>query len=229
MSGWPSYRSPSRLMKSRWRSSDDRIVHVGDRQRCHAVVIRHEFPAADLLEPVGMVRTALVGRAAHDPECQLLPGFVRFLQHLVQESVVDLARLRLQFTPTPTGVMDGGRNPGRQVLVLLAGPVERLPAHAWVGEDFVRFFWGDDNLLAVDQASHHPHHDECHADPFHKWFLEVHCFCFQARTYSTLKVDGRSLSSGIPNHCGMVSESKIRNSGWCQCVFSTERTRTPST
>jgi hypothetical protein len=28
--------------------------------------------------------------------------------------------------------------------------MERLPAHAWVGKDFVSFFWGDDNLLAVD-------------------------------------------------------------------------------
>ena len=54
-------------------------------------------------------------------------------------------------------------------------------------------------------------------------------FTLQARTYSTLNVEGKSLSSGMPNHSGIVSLSKIRNSGWCQCVFSTERTRTPST
>ena len=49
-------------------------------------------------------------------------------------------------------------------------------------------------------------------------------FIFHARTYSTLNVEGKSLSSGIPNHSGIVSLSKIRKSGWCQWVFSTERT-----
>jgi hypothetical protein len=31
--------------------------------------------------------------------------------------------------------------------------VEGLPAHAWVGKDFVRFFWGDDDLLTRDVVS----------------------------------------------------------------------------
>ena len=117
-SGWPSYRSPSRLMKSRWRSRTDRIIHVGDRKRAIAVVVGDQFPAADLLEPSGMVRTALVGRTAHHPERQLLPRVVRLLEHLVQESVVDLPGLRFQFPPAPAGVLDGRGNPGRQVLVL---------------------------------------------------------------------------------------------------------------
>lgn len=37
----------------------------------------------------------------------------------------------------------------RQRLVLLAGPVEGLPAHARVGQDFVSFLWSDDNRLAM--------------------------------------------------------------------------------
>ena len=35
-------------------------------------------------------------------------------------------------------------------------------------------------------------------------------FRFHALTYSTLNVDGRSASSGMPNHSGIVSLSKIR-------------------
>jgi hypothetical protein len=36
---------------------------------------------------------------------------------------------------------------------------------------------------------------------------------FHARTYSTLNVEGKSLSLGIPNQSGIVSLSKINASG----------------
>ena len=51
-----------------------------------------------------------------------------------------------------------------------------------------------------------------------RWILErqpghLCSWCFQTRTYSILKVEGRSASFGMPNHSGMVSLSKIRKSG----------------
>ena len=76
------------------------------------------------------------------------------------------------------------------------------------------------NVREPDSAKHHPL-GSCRASCSH--------FRFHALTYSTLNVDGRSASSGIPNQSGIVSLSKIRLSGWCQCVFSTRRTATPST
>ena len=58
-----------------------------------------------------------------------------------------------------------------------------------------------------------------------EWFgmpADLSLFPSTPAPYSTLNVDGNlSLSSGMPNHSGMVSRSKINNSGWCQCVFST--------
>lgn len=41
----------------------------------------------------------------------------------------------------------------------------------------------------------------------------VGSFATQARTYSTLNVDGKSASLGMPNHSGIVSLSKIRKRG----------------
>ena len=127
---------------------DDGIIHVGDRERALTLVVGLKFLAADFLQPLGMVRMALEHRgAAHDPEGQLLPRVVGFLQHLVQERRVEFPRLRLQFAPAPAGIVDRGGNPLGQALVLLARLVEGLPAHARIGEDFVRLLGRDDDLL----------------------------------------------------------------------------------
>ena len=48
------------------------------------------------------------------------------------------------------------------------------------------------------------------AAAFSGWIPAAQLFFFHARTYSTLNVEGKSLSSGIPNHLGIVSLSKIR-------------------
>jgi len=39
---------------------------------------------------------------------------------------------------------------------------------------------------------------------------------FHALTYSTLNVEGKSSSLGIPIQSGIVSLSKVSKSGWCQ-------------
>ena len=115
-----------------------RIVHVGDRQRCDSLVICDEDLAANILEPIGMIRAAFVGRAAHHPKRQLLACLPSLFQNTVEHVVGDLALLGFQFTPTPAGVVNSRRNPRGQVFVIVRRPVECLPAHARIGQDFVR-------------------------------------------------------------------------------------------
>ncbi len=136
---------------------DDRIVHIRDRKRALPSVVRHKNAAADLREPVGMIREALVGRAAHHPECQLLPGVVRLLEHPVEEVIGDLPGLRFQFPPAPSGVVDSRRNPRRQVLVRLAGVMERLPAHPGVCQNLVSLLREDrdDPVLLLAENQNH--------------------------------------------------------------------------
>ena len=132
---------------------DDGIIHVGNGERALPLVVGLKFLAADVLQPFRMVGWPCGGRTAHDTEGQLLPRIVGFLQHLVQELRVELPRLRLQFAPTPAGILDRGGNPRRQALVLLARMVECLPPDARVGEDFVCFLGLDDHLLRLGPNS----------------------------------------------------------------------------
>ncbi len=122
---------------------DGGVVHIGDGVRALPLVVGLKFLAA----PFRMIGLAFGGRAAHDPEGQLLPRVVGFLQHLVQESRIELPRLRLQFRPSPAGILDRGGDPLGQAFVLFAGLVESLPSDARVGEDFVCFFGLDDDLI----------------------------------------------------------------------------------
>ncbi len=84
--------------------------------------------------------------------------------------------------------------------------MKRLPTHAGIGKNLVGLFGGDDNLLAADQAGCQPNQDDDNADSDHFLLLKVHGSCFQARTYSMLKVDGRSLSSGVTNLAGILHD-----------------------
>ncbi len=81
----------------------DGIIHVGDRERSVAVVVRLKLLAADLGNPSRVVRVPWGGRTAHDPKRQLLPRVVGFLQHLVQERRVELPRLAAPIRPSPSG------------------------------------------------------------------------------------------------------------------------------
>jgi hypothetical protein len=62
-------------------------------------------------------------------------------------------------------------------------------------------------------------HDNGFAPLAHPSDPSYQSWCFQARTYSMLNVEGKSASSGMPNQSGMVSLSKMRQRGWRQCVF----------
>ena len=83
-----------------------------------------------------------------------------------------------------------------------------------------------DLVIAVKEAEHRSTSDPSGENGGH---LSSLYFFFHALTYSTLNVEGKSSSFGIPIHSGIVSLSKVSKSGWCQWVFSTERTSTPST
>jgi hypothetical protein len=82
---------------------------------------------------------------------------------------------------------------------VLAGSVEGFPSHARIGEDLIGFLGLDNNLLRLGRARQHRNEGECNGKQSHRWSSQVHCVVlFHARTYSTLNVEGKSLSSGIP-------------------------------
>ena len=70
-------------------------------------------------------------------------------QNAIQKVVIDLALLGLQRAPAPSSVMDGGRNPRRQVLVVVRRPVECLPAHAGIGQDLVRLLGHNSDPVSI--------------------------------------------------------------------------------
>jgi hypothetical protein len=75
---------------------------------------------------------------------------------------------------------------------------------------FKRWLFNRDNAANTGGRSRRAHHIRTHR----KSGADLgYFFSFQDRTYSTLNVDGRSLSSGIPNHWDMISLSKIMCSG----------------
>jgi hypothetical protein len=87
------------------------IVKVGNWQRRDPVVIGLKFSATNLLEPLWMVGLASAGGTTHHPEHQVLPRFAALIEPFVDQCVVDLAGLRLQFAPSPIRATDGRGNP----------------------------------------------------------------------------------------------------------------------
>ena len=118
---------------------DDGIIHVGNWERS----LGHRTRQCNSLPPTSLSHFGWYGRleargAAHDPKRQFLARVVGFLQHLVEELRVELPRLRLQFSPSPAGVMDRRRNPpGRLCPACSSGGMSPTRCQGWPG--FRRF------------------------------------------------------------------------------------------
>ena len=119
------------------------VVEVGNFNGWPILSLGEDDSPTQVLEPCGMVRLAWGSGTAHHPESEHLPCITGLLENSIQIVIGNLPWLGLQFPPAPPGVLDGRGNPGRQVLVRLTGPMERLPAHAWVRKDLIDFLWND--------------------------------------------------------------------------------------
>ena len=116
---------------------NDRIVEVGHEQPFGACVVACQYFAADVFEPVGVIRIVRPGRTAHRAERQPLARQAGLVEHLVEKRIVNFALLGFECVPAPSCVVNARRNPSGQILIFAGGVMERLPAHPWIRKNLI--------------------------------------------------------------------------------------------